>query len=372
MAKKLGIIAFVAVIATYLPLASAKAAENFSADEIAMYTAADVKVDVVDKDAASARKHAINNGQSLGLFKVLERIVDPKQFESMPEISDDEIADMVQDIAVSGEKTSRVRYMASLDIHFKPSVIRKFLTENNISFVQKPSAPYLLLPIYYESNNVFLWESPNSWVGAWKKAHPALIPLILPKEDENEIVKIKLKDIQSANAEAFKNWQNIYGVAGVIVAEVRNAKNRLKMKAIKYRNGEPIDTVNLSTSYKKDLPSALDNLAESYISKTENAWRDANLINIADDTFITVIIPTSGISDWLYINKQLKQIATVTKIELKATTKNKAQIELWFADGVNNLSKSLRKKGLALKKIDDDVYELRAFAADENRESVNE
>ena len=337
-----------------------------------MYTAGDVKVDVVDKDAASARKHAINNGQSLGLFKVLERIVDPKQFESMPEISDDEIADMVQDIAVSGEKTSRVRYMATLDIHFKPSVIRRFLTDNNISFVQKPSAPYLLLPIYYENKNVFLWDSPNSWAGAWKKARPALIPLILPKDDENEIVKINLKDIQSANQEALKNWQNIYGTAGVITAEVSNVKNRLHLKAVKYRNGEPIDTVKLSTSYKKDLPGALENLAESYITKTENAWRDANLINIADDTFITVIVPTSGISDWLYVNKQLKQIATVTKIELKATTKNKAQIELWFADGIGNLGKSLRKKGLSLKKIDEDIYEIKAFAAEENRETSDE
>jgi len=371
LVKRYGIFAFIALLSARLFLTPAAKAETFSADEIAMYTAGDVKVDVIDKDAASARKHAINNGQSLGLFKVLERIVDPKQFENMPEISDDEIADMVQDIAVSGEKTSRVRYMATLDIHFKPSVIRKFLTENNISFVQKPSPPYLLLPVYYENKNVFMWETPNSWAGAWKKVRPALIPLILPKEDENEIVKIQLKDIQSANPEALKNWQNIYGTAGVITAEVRNVKNRLHLKAIKYRNGEAVDTVSLSTSYKKDLPAALENLAEFYITKTENAWRDVNLINIADDTFITVIVPTVEISDWLYVNKQLKQIATVTKIELKATTKNKAQIELWFADGINNLIKSLRKKGLSLKKIYDDIYELRAFAASD-KDSVNE
>lgn len=327
--------------------------------EARMFTASNIKVDVVDKDATIARKHAMANGQSLGLFKVLERIVDKKQFENLPEISDDEISDMVLDISVSDEKTSKIRYIASLDIRYKPEAIHNYLKNIGISFVQSPSQPYLLLPLYYEKKEVFLWESLNSWALAWRNADSSLIPMIIPDADDtNTNTNITVSDVVNFTPELLNKWQESYKTAGVIIAEVRNSGNNLRFTATKYQNGKEIESIQMNEAVDNDLSLALKNLVKNYVEKTELSYRDENVVNIADDTFITAVIPLSSISDWLMVEKKLKQISTITKIELKAMSKTRAQIELWFADGLENLGKSLNTNGLKITEISSEIYEI--------------
>ncbi|OPZ78694.1 MAG: hypothetical protein BWY78_00434 [Alphaproteobacteria bacterium ADurb.Bin438] len=358
---KLLILTLLITISTYVK-------QSMALDNDAMFSALSISVDAVDKDATLARKQAIANGQSLGLFKVLERIVAPKDFENLPEVPDEIISDMVQDISVSDEKTSKVRYIANLDIRYKPESIKKYLKDLGVSFVQAPSKPYLLLPLYYsQSNEVFLWESLNSWAKAWIMADYSVIPLIIPEGNEEDIKNIDIKDILSINKDAFLNWQKLYNAnGGVIIAEIKDLGNRLKFKAIKYENGVEKEVIQLNYSYKNDLASALKTIVKNYILKTESNYRDSHSINIADDTFLTVVVPLSSISDWLNIESKLKEIATITKIELKAIKKDKAQIELWFADGLDNLSTSLNEKELEIKLVSDDIYEITYIKEDDS------
>ena len=92
-----------------------------------MFSASGIQVDVTAKTAAAAREQAMQDGQKRALMVVMERITPSYVVEQLPELVPDDILNFVQDISVLNEKTSSVRYMATLEVRFKGKSIADVL-----------------------------------------------------------------------------------------------------------------------------------------------------------------------------------------------------------------------------------------------------
>ena len=142
----------------------------------------------VDDTAASAeiaRELALKKGRLMAFQRLIERIVPEKEMEKLPQISEEKLEELVSAVQIEDEKSSQIRYMASLNIIFSSSDVRRYLHGLGVGFAESFSKPLLVLPVFRERNKQFLWESENPWrkAGRLRVKTYSLLPLKFPAAD---------------------------------------------------------------------------------------------------------------------------------------------------------------------------------------------
>ena len=74
-----------------------------------------------------------------------------------------DVTAFVSDFSVSEEKTSSVRYLAKLDVQFKPKQVRDLLLGLGIPFAETQSKPIMIIPILQSSQAFHLWKDTDMW-----------------------------------------------------------------------------------------------------------------------------------------------------------------------------------------------------------------
>jgi hypothetical protein len=106
-----------------LPVSPALAANIYEIQGIA--------VDVTAGTAAAARKKALADGEASAFRRLLERITLLEDRHRLPTFKGSDISTFVQDFSVADEKTSSVRYLATLSYRFKRRDVRELLISHN-------------------------------------------------------------------------------------------------------------------------------------------------------------------------------------------------------------------------------------------------
>ena len=131
------------------------------------------KIDAVfvDHTAASAeiaREFALKEGRFDAFQRLIQRMVPEQEMEKLPKISDEKIEELVSAVQIGYEKSSEIRYIASLNFVFSRRDVRRYFRSLGVGFAESFSKPLLVLPIYSERNKKFLWEAQNPWRKAWE------------------------------------------------------------------------------------------------------------------------------------------------------------------------------------------------------------
>src|SRR5512134_1774033 len=112
-----------------------------------LFEVLDIKVDETDETAAAAREKALQTGERLAWDALVRRFVDPQQ-PRFPQFSQQQIGDAVKDFWVSAEKTSPVRYIATLNYNFHPQRVERLLASRGVRFTITRSDPLVVVPVY--------------------------------------------------------------------------------------------------------------------------------------------------------------------------------------------------------------------------------
>ena len=83
-----------------------------------------VFVDHTAVSAELAREFALKKGRLTAYQRLIERIVPEKEMEKLPRISDEKIEELVSAVQIKDEKSSQIRYIASLSIVFSSKDVR--------------------------------------------------------------------------------------------------------------------------------------------------------------------------------------------------------------------------------------------------------
>lgn len=320
-----------------------------------MYAVENIPVDVTAENASAAKEQAVLEAQEKAFYKMLERLTLASDMESLPSLSNEDVLNLVQDFSVANEKTSNVRYIASVTVQFNPEAIQTFFQEYKVPYITSVAEKRLIIPmIKKEGDETFQSSVENNlWYKAWKDVAPKsdLVPLVLPSGDAD--------DAPFLSEEAFAHEYDLdiapllekYKANKVLILEaiVNDETKSIKILARPFQNEkDTFADMTLTEPFNASLDSVLKRAAERTLYLLEQRWREKTAVRFDNPTLLSVVVPIQNLGQWITIRAQLDKVKLIKQYLVKAVRKDKAQIELFYAGSLPDFIENLKQEGLFL------------------------
>lgn len=341
-------IVFFTIFTFYYGVFSAFAFSDYDS----LFTVRGLRVDKTDATAAIAREKGILEAEQRAYEIVLNRLTLSRDNSKLPSILPEELVNLVQDLSISGEKTSSVRYMADVIVRFKPEAIKKLLQDNSLSFVNSVSKPFAILPIYKEGIRTILWEDDNPWFKYWREQDidNPIVPLILPYGDaiDSESTSALFSGSSSFNVQSLKER---YKVSGVFLLEMEHNKDFLNITVTPIGDNKEgsFRSFSMTVSLNAGLRRGMSAAGEAIINQLNNEWKENNAVSFSEASFIVVIVPITTLKDWLDVKSILDKASFIKHYDLQAIRKDKVQLTIYFSRSLSQLTGELSSGGLTLE-----------------------
>jgi hypothetical protein len=317
-----------------------------------------VAVDVTAATAAAAREQALAEGEQKAFRRLLERLTLRTDRDRLPALSRSEIAAYVQDLAVAEEKTSAVRYIASLTYRFRPERVRRLLADHNLLYAETPAKPVVVLPVYQMAGALMLWDDPNPWRQAWATRPPVdtLAPLILPHGDLADIGAIGAEQAVAGDAQRLAAVATRYGANDAVVAHAvlgldpRRGLPELEVYIARY--GTAIQEQTLVKTYSAAAGEAVEAMlgraAADIAAEIEDQWKRDNLLHLGRPGILPAAVRIGGLADWMDVRRRLARVAVVRRIDQVLLSRDEARINIHYVGEVEQLALALAQADLRL------------------------
>jgi hypothetical protein len=346
----------VLLTALLLPALWAQGAAAQSGERV--FTVRGIDVDVTADSPSAARERALAQGQARAMRALLERLVVQEDQAAIPALSAAEVEDYVQDFSVSDERTSDVRYIASLTVRFRPGAVRRLLRANGVRFAEVQSKPVLVLPVWGQGAETRLWDGANPWLSAWVEVSDVheLVPVITPLGDLEDLRDIDAAQAMSGDSVRLRTIEERYGAGSVLVShlvpqgDADVGLGAVKVDSKRYREGELDGTFvdSFSQQSGEDQVALLERAAQTISNGLQQEWKRANVISFDELQRLTVAVPLSGLQEWLTVRRRLEGLASVAAADLQRLTRARAVIDLAFYGSLDQLLGQLEQRDLVL------------------------
>ena len=154
-----------------------------------LYDIGGIAIEAELTSAKEARSIAINDGQVDAFWQLMQKMVSPEDLSRIPFLEQEAIAQFVQNVSLTNEKTTATRYIATLGVRFYPDKIQSFLTELQVPFLQRSLPPTLIIPCFQKAGETLLLTDNNPVYNYLKGNHLSTIApyTTLPVGDLEEI-----------------------------------------------------------------------------------------------------------------------------------------------------------------------------------------
>lgn len=328
-------------------------------DEDALYQISDVAVDVTADSATHARDQAIMQAQHNAFDQLLTRLGADTALEQ--KLDNDTLASMVQAFEVQQERLSKVRYLGTFTVRFKPPAVRAFLGKRGSAYNEARSKPVIVLPILNTGARVVLWEDSTPWRTAWESVtgKGGLVPIVVPSGDLDDIAKIGTHEAMNGKEEAFQALMNKYQAGSVVVA-VLNAdpdnldpKQPIKIALQRYdMNGKSGGSESISltpASDTKALTALISDGVKQVRSRLESGWRQSTKMPKGAIAHLPVAVPIGSLADWNEIKAKLATVPAISRANVLSLTRDTANVDLEFYGDIQQLQASLAQHNLSLE-----------------------
>ena len=331
-----------------------------------MFSAGGIKVDVTAETAAKAREQALQDGQKRALMVVMERITPDYVVEQLTELVPDDIINMVRDMSVSNEKTSSVRYMATLDVSFNADAVRDLLRQNGLPYVRTSGKQLLILPVYKRSPaaSPVLWDEDNPWLRAWnnRTVESYMIPLTVPAGDLADNNLLNVEQVVQGDLKAAENLAKRYEAEGILV--VRMTRNgavfTVDAMGMDEATASEIKNFSFTLPLKKNTAATYANAVKKVVNHLENVWKRDQMVQFNEVTPLVAMVPVSTVKQWTVIQKRLDRIPLISSYNLQAARAGVLQLTIFFAENLDRLQKEMAKRMLKLTVLPSGVFKLQA------------
>lgn len=318
-----------------------------------------IPVDVTAETAAAARARALAEGQQKAFRLLLERLTLQADRDRLPRLNTGDMELYVRDFGVTGEKSSAVRYIAKIDVRFRPKPVRDLLHELGLQFAETPSKPVVVLPVYQAAGASLLWDDPNPWARAWN-ARPetfGLVPTVMPIGDLSDIGAIGAEQAIEGDQARLAALARRYGASDTVVAQavqgvdVATARSSLEVFVTRYGTDLVEQTVVRSYVAAEGEATAtlLARAATDITALIEDNWKRDNLLDFSKGAVLAVVVPLQSLHDWLEISRRLARVAVVRETEMVLLSRGEFRVNLHFIGEVDQLTLAMEQADLALR-----------------------
>lgn len=333
-----------------------------------VFTVTDVAVDATAETAAAAREKALEIGHRNAFIRLMTRLVPRNLRKRELEADTGRVTQLVKSFGVDQEKTSAVRYLATLRFAFDRDGMRGFLREIGLPFAETRSKPVLVLPVLRRAGVYLLWDAQNTWRNAWSglPAPDGLVPIIVPNGDLADINDISADQAVRGRQDRLDAILARYGATDAILAlaalDTRRLGNAPVVQVTITRFGaQDADRTTVLSMVAKPGESVEDTIAAAApraASQIEEDWKLDNLLRFDLPQELIAIMPLDDLSDWVIMKQRLSKIAYIEASELLALSRVGATVRLRYFGNQEQLALALSQRDVRLAK-DDNGWTLR-------------
>ena len=333
-----------------------------------IFTVEGVRVDATAGTAAAARKAALASGHIKAMQRLLQRIVLAEDVGLLPPLTANEVAEFVRNFQVSNERTSSVRYLATLTFQFAPGPVRDYLRERGVRFAERRSNPVLLLPVFGAAGEAVLWEDPNPWRDVWATRDNAagLVPIAVPLGDLNDVVAVASRDALNPDNPRLQPLAQRYGAEDVLVSQALIAGDpsagTASVQVITTRSGrsqqERTRVISFRQAQGERLRRLLARAAEAVATDINESWKNASRLRFESEQELMVLVRLRGLDNWLEVKRRLENVPAIEKMRLVYLSTEMAQVHLSYYGDVEQLASSLEQRNLQLVEAGGDRREI--------------
>ncbi len=334
-------------------LARAQARVDFN-----VFTVRGIEVDVTAETAAAAREAALAEGHVMAMQKLLARLLPREELARITPLNAEQAVGFVKDFEVATERTSDVRYLASLIFRFKPDAVRGLLRNDGLVHAETRSKPVLVLPVFGAVGEARLWEETNPWWKVWAQRQPEdwLVPLTVPLGDLGDISAIDADQALEGDMERLSAIAARYGAQDVLITQAVLLGDPTLGEAVLQVGTSRLGAQMHQTIIEnyQQLPSEtaealLARVAEAVDTEIQESWKQRNLLRPGSTRRkISVTVPIEGLDDWLKVKKRLKTVAAVQRSELSSISRSRTELVITFVGDEQQLVLGMSQSDLVL------------------------
>lgn len=316
-----------------------------------------VPIDQTAESAAAARTLALAAGQQEAYRRLVRRLALLGDIGTAPAASPALLREIVSGIAVESEKTSSVRYLASLTVDFDPAAVRKRFLAAGLRWAETQSKPLVVLPVFRTQGTVQLWDRTNIWHQTWRDAPESdgLIRLIVPPGETSDLAAISPSQALSGDEARISVIAEQYGAGGALLlaATLSSEPGTGHVLAVSINRFSSAGSHRASTRSFAANPdttvSELMTLAVNQVRRDiEEEWKFDNLLRFGEQQELVAVAPLSGLRALIRIKRLLQSVAEIRSFELISVTREEARFRLRYLGDPAQLEFALAQKDLAL------------------------
>ena len=341
---------FIAALAVMSAPSAAQSVDPFTVEEVA--------IDASAGDTEKARRRALAMGRAEAFRLLLRRLANTADHGKLPKVDDRGIIQMINGFSVREEKTSAVRYLALLTVRFKPDAIRRLLKEAGVSYVDTPSRPILVLPVYRAGKRTTLWEPPNAWRDAWGRAplKGGLVPFVLALGDLIDLNSIDAKSALAGDRKKLAAIARQYNAGEVLVAlavEAKGEPDKPRLGISLWRYVPLTDTFRAAGRLRavegKDREAVFTGGATAVARRIERSWKRENQAIIGGEPkTVRVLVPIDSLSQWTEIRERIAEVPVVKSTQVVQLSRQQAELELKYVGDLDRLRAGLAQRNIAM------------------------
>jgi hypothetical protein len=338
----------------------------FAADSL--YVVANVSVDATDKDAVAAKAKGTESAERDALAVVLKRLMSVSAYAQLPDLSQQNVDDLVESVSIRSERNSATRYLASLDVSFNSEAVKQLLASQNIPYSETRAEAISILPLVLDGTSVKS-EGAEGWSQAWDGldlAH-SVTPATILKPREN-LTADTVKAVLGGDAQAFALMQSQYSYAPLVVAVGGVEGGKFTTRLIGADSVGPINYGH-EDSFSGSVKEAARSAAQVAFGIIENRWKvtqDHTPAPAAVNTEgggeqpggvevprnVQAVVQFTGLKDWQDIRARLMQVAGIQALEVNELSARAASITFDYAGSLGKLQAELGQSGFAMDEKD--------------------
>jgi hypothetical protein len=339
-----------------------------------LYIVADVSVDATDKDAVAAKAKGMQTAESGALAVVLKRLMPVSAYAQMPDLSQENVDELIESVSIRSEQNSATRYLARLDVSFNDAAVKQLLDSQNIPYSEARAEAIAILPLVLDGDSVKS-EGTEGWKEAWDgldlthSVTPATI--LKPRPD---LTADAVKSVLGGDAQAFALMQSAYSYAPLVIAVGGVEGGKFTTRLVGADSAGPINYGH-ADSFNGSSKEAARAAAEVAFGIIENRWKvtqeppapstagagaegggneqtpgETGAAEVPRN--VQAVVQFTGLKDWQDIRARLMQVAGIQALEVNALSARAASITFDYAGSLGKLQAALGQSGFALDEKD--------------------
>jgi hypothetical protein len=313
---------------------------------------------------------------------------DPTLGKTAIALGDGAIETLEQSFEVYSEKSSATTYRAFITYRFKPDAVRRLLKNARIPYSETQMRKALVVPVLETDRGVYLWESNNPWMAAWK-ARPyinELTPMTAPLGDLEDTSTISASQALALDAARLQALSERYGVSQVVLAHARlrqvDGQDQLTVRIVNgFRDidapapeievdptliqfdesdapkvvgpkddlGAKIGDVLVQATFTEvtgNFPALAERAIEGSIAKYASRWKSRTLIDHSHEAVLETTAFFESIGDWSKIRAGLLATPLVGSVQVFALSPRGAEMRLRVFGEPTRLSVAMENYGV--------------------------